>query len=440
MAPIRPIAIIDGLLRRRFVRDVLTLQSGSVLQHGISFVKSVLFARLLGLEGFGLYAVVLAFTGTVAIATNFGQNQAALTFLAEEHSKKNRDGIAGVLRYQFTLSLIAVILLALCAWFAPAATSVLYANTNSTLAVASQLGFLYLLSGSFDSIFTNVLQTIRSIRLLTILENVNTLLQLIFASVFLFFGKGVAGIFLGFTISNALMLCIYLVVYHRLKSAHHLPSIQDILRSKTPMRTYLKQGLWIALDKNIGNLYPKSFFFVLSLVAAPATVGIAQLAFKIGNLPLALFFPHVSRMCMSVLPSIRNEGLAKLRQACAQLVKHALFFHALISFGSLIVLPFLAIALYGYEYAAMINPMLWIILIHIFAALNVANSPLFRMFHKAHIPATFGMIKIPLELLLFFYGLQIFEPLNAFVLILLFDRVVSLWLNGYLYYLLKLTR
>ncbi|MBI4129251.1 oligosaccharide flippase family protein [Candidatus Peregrinibacteria bacterium] len=428
-----PLAAARGLLKRRFARDVLTLQAGSVMGAGIALLKSVLFARLLGIESFGVYATVLAFTGTASIFINFGQNQAALTFFAERHARGDRHGMGIVLKYYLTLSSLGALILLCLSFIAPTLSAILY--DNAAIGTLASLAFLATLAGSFDTFFTIQLQAVREIRALTVLENINALLQLLLAGTLLATGHGVAGIFIGLGASNLLMLCVYTAVSRRNLSGRQIPGIWESIWSNGSIRPFLRQGLWIAVDKNIGNLFPQSFFFVLSIFSTPAIVGVAQLAFKISSLPKILLLPHIVRMGTTVLPSIHahRNGLADLRKAWTLMVKHALFFHATLSIGSLLALPPLTLFFYGWEFSDVIAPSLWLLLIHIISALNVGNSPLYRLLGKAHIPALFGMMALPLQLLAFIGLLRILPPLPAFVWTVLIVYCSNLWLNGHLY-------
>src|SRR3989338_68139 len=163
-----PLAALRSLLKRRFVRDVLTLQAGSVVGTGIGFLKSVLFARLIGIESFGVYATVLAFTGTASIFINFGQNQAALTFFAERHARKDRCGMGTVLKYYLTLSALVALILLCLSLAAPGIAAMLY--DNASVGSLARLAFIATLAGSFDTFFAIQLQAVREIRTLTVLE------------------------------------------------------------------------------------------------------------------------------------------------------------------------------------------------------------------------------------------------------------------------------
>lgn len=432
-----PLATLRALLKRRFVRDVLTLQVGSVFGTGIALVKSVLFARLLGIDAFGVYATVLAFTGTASIFVNLGQNQAALTFFAERNARGDRRGMGMVLKYYLTLSSIGATILLGLGLAAPRLSVMLY--DDASMGALARLAFLAILAGSFDTFFTIQLQAVRAIRTLSILENINALLQLSITVALLALGHGVAGIFIGLGVSNLLMLCIYTATSRHSLRGHSLPTLQEAVRGTESIRPLLKQGLWIAVDKNIGNLFPQSFFFILSLFSAPAVVGVAQLAFKIGSLPKILLLPHIVRMSTTVFPAIHAlSDHSGLRKTWMFMVKHALAFHAIISLGSLIVLPPLTVLFYGREFGDVIQPMLWLLLIQIISALNVGNSPLYRLLGKARVPALFGAVALPIQLAAFVGLLHLLPPLPAFVWTVLIVYISNLWLNGHLYHELRI--
>ena len=55
----------------KFIRDVGILQLGKAVALVVGFVGSVVFARILGPENYGLYAIVAAFAGIVSSFINF---------------------------------------------------------------------------------------------------------------------------------------------------------------------------------------------------------------------------------------------------------------------------------------------------------------------------------------------------------------------------------
>ncbi len=427
--------ILQRLFARRFVRDVVTLQVGNVLSMGVGFVKSIVLARLLGVEGFGQYAVVTTVAGTLSVFTNFGQNQAADTFFAEQYSLKNNDGMRTVIKYCFLLTGIAAIILMLLAFGATEIMDRFYGLP--ALGFAAALAFLSAMIAGWEAPFVTMMQSVRSIRTLTILENVDTLLQCILSVGLVLMGWGVLGIFVGLFVTKAIMLATRIVIHRNISTQFKLPSLRSSFRSKGSMLPMMKQGFWIAVDKNVGNLFPQGFLFVMSFFTSAAVVGFAQLAYKIGSLPSTFILPQLARMSTTVLPALRAQGAHVLRRNCALLVKHALLIHTAASMAALAVIPYFILIFYGAEFSAAITPALWIVLIRIISALNLVNQPLFRLFKKAHLPALWNIVTMPLIMVAMALLMPIIDPLNAFLLAIFGVLALGLWLNVYLYRLLK---
>lgn len=381
-------AILRYLLGIPFVRDVLTLQAGGVIGIGISLLTSILYARLLGLERYGTYAIVLAFTGTIGIVVNWGQGSSMTTFFAEEYGKKNREGMANVLAYFWTLTLVTGILTFILAWASPLLAKHMYGSADiGSLAV---LSFIVLFLNAIPTWFFAILQTVREIKLLTILDQSTSALHLGLSAFLLLQGYGIASIFLSKIALLLLSFPVFLLLYKRLELIYVLPRLRDIVITKFhAFSMYLMQGLWIGLDKNIGNLYPNIFFVVASTVATPATIGIARIAFQLAGMPRMFLLSHVNQLAVTVLATVSARGIPVLRQTCVRLLKHALFFHAALSFAALIVTPIAIPLLFGHQYSAAIPMALWLILITILSAFNVNNTPLLRLFRKTYV-STFG--------------------------------------------------
>jgi len=435
MATPSVVGVLKRLFARRFVRDVLTLQVGNVLSMGIGFVKSIVLARLLGVEGFGQYAVVTTVAGTLSVFTNFGQNQAADTFFAEQYSMKNADGMRTVIKYCFLLTGIAAFVLMLLALGATTIMDRFYGLP--TLGFAAALAFLSAMIAGWEAPFVTMMQSVRSIRTLTILENVDALLQCMLSIGLVLMGWGVLGIFIGLFVTKAIMLATRIVIHRAISIKFKLPSLRSSFRSKGRMVPLLKQGFWIAVDKNVGNLFPQGFLFVMSFFTSAAVVGFAQLAYKIGSLPSTFILPQLARMSTTVLPALRAQGTDILRRNCALLLKHALLVHTAASMASLVVIPFFILVFYGAAFSAAITPALWIVIIRIISALNLVNQPLFRLFKKAHMPALWNIVTMPLIMAGMALLMPVIDPLNAFLLAIFAVLAAGLWLNVYLYQLLQ---
>jgi len=418
------------------VRDVFTLQMGSVFSHGIGFLKSIIFARMLGLEGFGMYAVALSLTGTFKIFSGFGQEQALLTYLAEEYKSGNKKGMQSVIKYFCVVSAFAGAVLLLFALWSPALASMFYEDRSSEIGTMAMVGFAAFIMSLSHPLVIALLQIVREVRLMTILENFNQVLQLLFAVFFVYMGYGALGMFIGLFMSNVCMTLVYAAQFFRLRRQYAIPSLRSCISRSVPIASYVGQGLWIAVDKNVVNFFPQAMLFIFSLFTSPSTVGIAQLALKTANLPSGLLFGQAVRMANSTLPSFKKDGEVQLRRQCVLLVKHTLLFHALLVFGGIIALPFLVIIAYGWEFSAVIVPMICILFIRLLQPFNVANTSIIRLYRKVHVSTIWNAIRIPMELVVFYVLLRysgFIEPLGAFVVAILLHQLGAFALNFYVY-------
>lgn len=377
-------AFVQRYLRVPFVRDLATLQVGQVVGTACGFLSSILFARLLGLGGYGQYAVVLAFTGMFGFVTNLGQGATAVTFLAEAHGRQDRAALARVLHYYLTVSLLTMLILTVLLPFLPAITEAIYGD--ATFGRWAQIIFL---SSLIDPIFTGMaiaLQTAREIRTLTILENGRITVQLGLGVLLLLAGYGVAGMLLGALIGTGIFAIIALGFYPRLRRTHGFPSLREILGggNGASIWRYARDGFWIAVDKNIANLYPTLFLFLLSTRAPESVVGLLRLAFKLGNLPASFVLGNISRMASSVIPTLAARGIKVIRGILRTLALHATLLHGGATLAAVILIPPLLPIVYGEAYRVAAFPFVIIAVLHLSLVLHAVTTPILRLYSKTH--------------------------------------------------------
>ena len=430
---------ITFLWKRAFVRDVFTLQVGSAFAYGFGFIKSIVLARLLGLEGFGVYAVALSFTGTLKIVTGFGQEQALVTYLAEQYRQKDQESMLAVFKYFFCMTALAGLILFLLAWGSPAIANMFYSQNAESVGLMARVIFSAFIVSLPAPLVIALLQVVRQVRRMTILENFNNVMQLCFAIIFVLMGHGPMGVFLGLLCSNLIMLILYCIQFFLLKKQYQFPSIRDSLRCRQPIGTYVHQGFFIAVDKNVVNFFPQALLFIFSLFAGSSAVGIARLALKMSYLPAGLFLGQAVRMANSVLPSMKNNGIPHMRKHAALLVKHSLVFHSLVVVCCIILMPFAVIIAYGWEFQDVIIPTLLMLSVRLLQPFNVANIALFRIFRKVHIATMWNVIRIPIELGIFFFLLKYppdffsLYPYAALVVAVYLHQLGAFSMNFYVY-------
>ena len=155
------------------------------------------------------------------------------------------------------------------------------------------------------SMLVLVLQSIRKIKKLTIIENINKLVYLILPVSFVLLGYGLWGIVFGHFFSAILFFVISFFIFGRLaKSDELIPSLVQILGNlkNVKFKKYFGFGILISLSKNLVNLYTILPIFLLGMFALTNS----QTAFfKIANSYLALsivFMTPISRILIVQLP------------------------------------------------------------------------------------------------------------------------------------------
>lgn len=382
---------LKNISKVKFVRDIATMQIGQIITTGSGFLASILFARLLGLGGYGTYAIVLAFTGMLGFITNLGQQTTALTFFAEAYGKKDASRMKEVLHYYLFLSGCSALLMAILIPVLPWITDTMYGKPE--IGALAQIIFL---SSIIDPLFvfgSIVLQSVREIRKLTILENSRIVVQLGLSVLFLLQGKGVMGVLLGTLYGTALMSMMSLYMYCSIRDKYNLPSFGSIIgiRKLSHVWSLGKDGVWIAIDKNIGNLYPNLFLVVLGMFTQESIVGLFRLAFKLGNLPASFVLSNISRLSASVIPTLSSSG-AGLKKSIVKLATYSSLIHFGATAGALILVPPLIPIVYGPDFSVAVYPFMIIATLHITSVAHIIITPILRLYSRIYIATMINLV------------------------------------------------
>lgn len=409
-----------------FVRDVATMQIGRLVTVGCGLLTSILYIRYLGLAGYGEYAVILAFVGTFGIVTNLGQQATLMVFLAESYGKKDRDAMIHISRYYTTASALVVLLLTTFAVLAPMITTWIYTDPR-----IGALARLVLVSSIFEVAFSYYaisLQVVREIKLLTFLENAKTVLQVALAILLLILGYGVVGVLVSSLVTSMCYCILTCFLYPRLSKKFDLPHFGEILRM--PRAKYIwkygRDGMWIAVDKNIGNLYPHIFLFALSTQTPKQIVGLLRLAFKLADLPASFALNSVSRLANSVLSTIAGQGGGRLQSSFLRLTRHTLLMHTSITLAGMLLIPPLLPLVYGQDFRVAAYPFLIITALQLVYGIHTSATPVLRIHSKVYIATAFNIVAMTTALLVFFILKDIVSPTRAlYVGLLLYHSLVT---------------
>ena len=417
------------IIRIPFIRDVTTMQLGRMVLIGSSFLASILYARFLGLGGYGDYAVVLAYTGTVGLLTNLGQQATTLTFFAEAYGRKDKTALARVLQYYIvTAAGTAVLLLALC-FVSPMLTQWIYGKSN--VGLLASLVFISSICELPFILISIVLQTVREIRMLTLMENAKTVLQLGTAVALLTLGYGVLGLLLSSLIAAAFFSVVAVILYPQLRRRFGLPKMRDALGKGNASHFwhYTRDGIWIAIDKSLGNLYPNIFLFAFSTQVPPAVVGLLRLGMKLADMPSSFALSSISRLASSAIPVMIGKGKTALRSSLLRLTKHTVLLHfGMSAMGALMIPPLLPV-IYGPNFQPAVFPFLVILTLNLSLAFHAIATQILRISSKIHIAVMLNGIATVVGLGLFLELGTLMRPLWAlYIALAVYHLIIGLLL------------
>lgn len=426
------LSYILGLKRLRFVRDVLTIQAGSIVLMAAGFVSSIAFARFLGKDGYGLYAVIVAFAGTASSFFNIGQGQSLYVFFSEAFGKKDRRAMSGVLMNFLEIACTNIVLLGVLAFLMPMITQKIYGSPE--IGQYARILCFFQMSEIVNSMTLIILQSVRRIRLKVILEQSANLTYLGLAVLVLFLGGRVQAVLLTQLIVSLCFLPVSIITLKIIARKHDLPGVRETL--KVPFaesKQYMGQGLIITFDKTIGNFFPQGLFFIFSLFVPAATVGVAKIAVQLANIPRTILLPQAGDLSTAAFGRMKAEGVGVVRKNAAKLIKHALAFHAFLTLGAAIAFPPIIFYFYGTAYWDAIPMTLWLLLILLINSLCIANSPILRLYRKTEYSIIVGLLNWVLMIGGMLLLLKIMPPKPAFVLTYLVGQLTPLIVTVYLF-------
>lgn len=395
---------ISNLIWHPFVIDASVLGMGTFFNTGLGAIFSIILARLLGPEQFGLYALVFSLASLIGIFLDAGAGYGTLTLFAEAYAKKDREEVKNLLSYFLKISFIIIFSTGLIGFIiAPSLSAFLYydARIGQYLRFVLLAGFL----GFSFSLTSIALQVIRKIKQLTILESANKILFVVIPTALLFAGYGLIGVFAGQLASVLLMGIVSLFIYvHLAKNDPLLPSFSEIVNNlkQVSIKKYFNFGFLIAVDKNFAELYKTLPITFLGMFASVSAIAYFKLAFSYITLPLLLLKP-VSRLLMVQLPKSKVHSLAKLEKNFWKVSLYS----GLLTIGILIpvfiLTPFLIVIFYGQNYSPAVKIAYPLALYTAMAGFAVGIGSILRTLDKVEVGIKVNFFVIALSAPIVFY-------------------------------------
>lgn len=396
-----------NLLSKKFINDTIILQFGGIFSSVIFFLGSVILARVLGVDLYGQYVLIFAFISLINLFTNWGEQGVALTIAPEAYAKKDYNRFKEVLQYTFFITIISTLIINLVAFlFAPQLTEILYHNAQignfaRVVMVMSTLQIFYLF-------FTVILQIIREVKYLAIIEALNKFFHVGISVLLVVFGYGLWGIVYGKLIVAVMFFLFTIYAYLFLARRNSLiPKIRELMVGfrYQIVKKFFKFSVGISLDKNIGSLFGILPLLLLGFYGATEEVSFFKIGYSYISLPFMLFGP-IAKLLSVQLPQSKAYGRDILKRDFWRVT----IFSGLINLVLVVVFLIMAAPLvrifYGAEFLGSIPVIYLLSIVFILSGFNIGVGAIIKTIRKVRYTIIVNTITIIVQLLSFYWLLD----------------------------------
>lgn len=378
-----------------FVKNVVLLQSGSFAGNIIQALVAVFMARLLQPELFGIYALAFSLASLVGLFQGVGAQEAMATVLGETYARqdkwKTKEALAFLLKILCITSAIAITGATIAPWIA----GKLYQNP-SIGSYAAVVILAVVFSTTFFSLSSLVLQVAGKIKAMMMLGLADQIVRYGLSVGLVFFGLGVGGAVSGHLGGAIIIFIASLIIWERLRRKYPIfPSLRKLFRQAqaVSLKKYLGFSLWIAVDRNIANLYSILPVLLTGIYVSSAEVTFFKLAFAFVNLALSLLGP-VSTLLNVEFPKMKVEDGANLRSNFVKVSLYSLGLSVLLTGSALLVAHPAFRFFYGENFLISVKYIYGLFVYGALFGVGVGLGPMWRAVNKVKISILINLITL----------------------------------------------
>ncbi|MEM2168103.1 MAG: oligosaccharide flippase family protein [Candidatus Bathyarchaeia archaeon] len=325
------------------VRGGFFLFAGNASQLVVLAIASIVIARLLGPEDYGLYSLSLVVPSILAGLVDFGIGPALIRFLAKFRSEGETWSVASTLKLGFLFKLAAGVLMSLiCLLLSDAIAT--YALNRPGIGLFIRLTSLLILFSSIVEILGSSFIGLDRMENYAFMANIQAFAKLLISPLLIILGFSVLGALTGHVVSYfiaGLMGGVILIKYYRgLNRSSDGPSLINL-------KVMMGYGLPLYASALLGLLLAQYQALILAFFASNAEIGNFNVASGLSStvnvliFPLTALFPAFSKL---------NVNGDELRRAFTLSVKYSALLVIPAAIALSILSKDLVYVLYGHSY------------------------------------------------------------------------------------------
>ncbi len=375
-----------SIWRNNFVKNVATLQMGSFSGTVVQAAIGILIARLLQPELFGIYSLAIGMAGMTSLILGMGIQEAVSSLLGRAYARKDGVEIENILSFMLKITFIAALVVILISAFLPNIAGRLYGNSvigvYAAIVVVASVFSSLLFTLTYSSF--QVTGRVKSLGLLILSDQS---LRYALSLIFVLAGFGVLGAVSGQLAGAMVIFVASAILFANISKREPLfLGLNRLLNSvaRSDVKKYFGFTFWVALDRNMGNVYMALPVILTGVYATASEVSFFKLAFGYTNIVLSLLGP-ISVLLNVEFPKIQVQDKKQLYSNFKKVSLYSLGLSVLLTIGAAIVSPFAFRVLYGESYVPSIKYIFGLIAYGSLFGIGVGLGPMWRAINKVKV-------------------------------------------------------
>lgn len=372
--------------RSHFIRQTVTLQAGSFAGNVIQAGIGIVIARLLQPELFGIYALAVGLASMTSLIMGMGIQEAVSSLLGRAYARKNAAEIEDIFGFMWKITFLSAAIVVAVLFFMPDMADKLYGNSLIGI-YASIVAIAAILSSLFFTLSYSSFQVTGRIKSLATLIVSDQSLRYGLSLILIVAGWGVAGAVSG-QLAGAFLVSIFsFFLFRGLKKQEPLfPDWGRLLSiaKRASIKKYFGFTFWVALDRNMGNIFMSLPVILTGIYAAASEVSFFKLAFGYVNLAVSLLGP-VSVLLNVKFPKMQVENNNELYRSFKKVSLYSLGLSIVLTTGAIIVSPIAFKLLYGESFLPSVKYIFGLIIYGGLMGIGVGLGPMWRAINKVKV-------------------------------------------------------
>ncbi|MBD3346746.1 MAG: oligosaccharide flippase family protein [Chitinivibrionales bacterium] len=395
----------------RLIKNTVHTLFNTFFMLALTWGVSIWVARQLGPSNYGIFTLVLWFSGTISWLVGMGLMHALTKFIAEYHGKGTIDDISPIVVSILKIELgitgaVTIILL-----FFRSAIADYFFSPNETFYFF--LAFLGLIPGVMTAIFSATIEGLQKFEYFTYANILISPFSLASKVAVLWFGYGIEGllaVMLVFSVINTVFYTLVLRKEGIWAGKGWKQPVNGTLRAR--IRKYNTSVLAIILCDKI--VWDKSENFFLGRFCPAAQIGFYNLGFNIAHRFMSVLPATFWRVLFPAMSSYFGSGdRTKMKRLFYVTTRYLAFLSFPMGVGAIILAYHIIHYLYGHEFIGAQRPLQLILISLIISSLGKPGSAILYGYEKQSFIYKYGAVLAVVNILLDIFLIRSYGALGA---------------------------